>query len=88
MNKKTFCIVDEFEGTVHPKNTIVSSYTHLYVIPNLYEFLSYVEHKRKKSPLTSIVGKEILRKILNIFNIRTTLIQVWNDMKVSKWWHD
>ncbi len=50
---------------------ILLSFTQPHVIPNLYEFLSYVEHKKDIlknfeepnscwSPLTSIVGKEIL----------------------------
>jgi len=51
---------------------ILSSFTYpnLYVVPNLYEFLSSVKHKRRyleehgqpnrpKAPLTSIVGKKI-----------------------------
>ncbi len=35
------------KGTVHPKMKILSSFTHPHVIPNLYKFLSYVEHKRR-----------------------------------------
>ncbi len=35
------------KGTVHPKMKILSSFTHPRVIPNLYKFLSYVEHKRR-----------------------------------------
>ncbi len=47
---------------------ILLSITHPHVIPNLYKFISYVEHKRRYfeepncclSQLTSIVEKEIL----------------------------
>ncbi len=33
-------------GIVHPKMKIQSSFTHLHVVPNLYEFLSNAEHKK------------------------------------------
>jgi len=36
-----------FKGIVHPKIKIVSSFTHLYVVSNLYELLSSAEHKRR-----------------------------------------
>ncbi len=36
-----------FKGIVHPKMKMLSSFTHPHVISNLYEFLSYVEHKRR-----------------------------------------
>ncbi len=32
-------------ANVHPKMKIVSSFTQPHVIPNLYEFVSYAEHK-------------------------------------------
>ncbi len=32
---------------IHPKMKKLSSFTHPHVLPNLYEFLSYVEHKRR-----------------------------------------
>ncbi len=67
------------------------------------KFISYVEHKIYFeepngcwSPLTFIVGKEILRKsmgtinclhsskIIFMFNIRKKLTQVWNDMRVRR----
>ncbi len=55
---------------------ILSSFTRPHVVTNLYEFLSYVEHKRRYfeepnscwSPLTSIVGKEILWKSVGTIN--------------------
>lgn len=33
-------------GKVHPKMNILSSFTHLHVVPNLYKFISYVKHRR------------------------------------------
>jgi len=39
--------IPELKGTVHPKMKIVSSFTHHHVVPNLYEFLSSVEHKSR-----------------------------------------
>ncbi len=38
---------DTLKGIVHPKMNILSSFTHPHVVLNLYEFLSYVEHKRR-----------------------------------------
>ncbi len=35
------------KGILHPKIAILSSFIHQHVVPNLYEFLSAVEHKRK-----------------------------------------
>ncbi len=35
------------KGIAHPKMKMLSSFTHPHVIPNLYKFLSYVEHKRR-----------------------------------------
>ncbi len=32
---------------IHLKMKLVSSFTHPYVLPNMYKFLSYVEHKRR-----------------------------------------
>ncbi len=34
-------------GIVQPKMTILSSFTHLPLVPNLYEFLFSSEHKRR-----------------------------------------
>jgi len=33
------------KGILHPKMKILSSFTHPQVVPNLYEFLSFAEHK-------------------------------------------
>ncbi len=58
------CKMLSLKGIVCPKTLIVSPFTHPHVVPNLYKFLSYVEHKiyfePNSSTLTSIVGKEIL----------------------------
>ncbi len=35
------------KGIVHPKTTIILSFTHPQVVPNLFEFLSFAEHKRR-----------------------------------------
>jgi len=40
-NKPYIC----FEGILHPKMTILSSFTHPQVVSNLCEFLSSAEHK-------------------------------------------
>ncbi len=58
-----------------------SSFTHPHVIPNLFKFLSYVEHKRRYfevpnscwSPLISI-GSKILRKSMGTINCLITSI--------------
>ncbi len=42
-------ILSIIKGTVQPKIKIVSSFSHPHVVPNLYKFLSYVEHKRRYS---------------------------------------
>jgi len=34
-----------FEGILHPKMKILSSFTHPHVFANMYEFLSSAEHK-------------------------------------------
>ncbi len=81
------------KGTVHPKMYILL-FTHLHVIPNLYMFLSYVEHKWRYfeepnncwSPLTSVDWLPAFFKISSfMFSIRKTFIKVWNDMRVSEW---
>ncbi len=36
-----------FKGILHPKCTILSSFTHPNVVTNLCEFLSSAEHKRR-----------------------------------------
>ncbi len=56
------------KGIVHPKMKMLSSFTHPHVVPNLYVFLFYAEHKnnifwKTKELLVHIdfhVGKEIL----------------------------
>ncbi len=92
------------KGIVHPKMKIFPSFTHPHIVPNLYKFLSYLEHKSSYfeeqnscwPSLTSIVGGKILWKSMGApstaffkissftFNMKK-LIQVWNDMRVSKW---
>ncbi len=71
------------KGIVHPKMKMLSSFTHPHVAPNLYEFLFYVKHERRYfeeflnscwSPLTSIVGKEILWKSMGTINCLITSI--------------
>ncbi len=42
-------ILSIIKGTVQPKIKIVSSFSHPHVVPNLYTFLSYVEHRRRYS---------------------------------------
>ncbi len=34
-----------FKGIVHPKITILSSFSHPHVISNMYDFLSFVYHE-------------------------------------------
>ncbi len=43
--KIKLCIFEIFKEIVHPKIKSLSSFIHPHVIPNLCEFLSYVEHK-------------------------------------------
>ncbi len=35
------------KGIIHPKTKIILSFTHPQVVPNLFEFLSFAEHKRR-----------------------------------------
>jgi len=39
--------ISTLKGIVHPRIKIVSLFTHPQVVPNLYEFLSSAEHKRR-----------------------------------------
>ncbi len=39
--------VSTLKGTVHPKMTILPSFTHSHVIPNMQDFISSVYHKRR-----------------------------------------
>ncbi len=69
------------KGIVHPKMKILSLFTP-HVVPNLYKFPFYVEHKRRYfeepnswwSSLTSIVGKEMLLKSMGTINCLITSI--------------
>ncbi len=38
-------VIQLFKGTVDPKMTILLLFTHSHAVPNLYEFISSVEHK-------------------------------------------
>ncbi len=40
---------DSLKGLVQPKNVILSSFTHPYVVPNLYACLCSAEHKGRYS---------------------------------------
>jgi len=42
---------------------ILSSFTHPQVVPNLYEFLSFVEHKRMLVTMTD--GRQLLTQEIN-----------------------
>ncbi len=59
-----------FKGKVRPKMKILSPFTHTQVIPNMYEFISSVEHKIK------IYTMEI--------NGYCQLIQIWLNLRASK----
>ncbi len=59
----------------------LSYFTHPHVVPNLHKFLSNVEHRISFeepnscwSPITSIEGKEILRKSMGTINSLITSI--------------
>ncbi len=45
MYDSTVADLINIKGIVNPKMTILSSFTHPHVVPNLYAFLSSVEHK-------------------------------------------
>ncbi len=64
--KPEYRLYSSLKGIVHPKMTILSSFTHPHVVPNLYECLCSAEHKgiyseecgkqsSSGAPLTSIV---------------------------------
>ncbi len=40
-------LISNFKGIVYPKMKILSSFTHPQVVPNLYEFISAVDNKRR-----------------------------------------
>ncbi len=44
---ETGLILPAIKGIVHPKIKMLSSFTPPHVIPNLFTFFSYVEHKRR-----------------------------------------
>ncbi len=44
-----FLLLYCLKGIVHPKMTILSSFTHPQVVPNLYTFICSAEHKRRCS---------------------------------------
>ncbi len=83
---------------------ILLSFTLPYVVPNLWKFISYVEHKRRyfdefwrakrllvpidfhSRERNTMDGLPVFFQISSfMFNTRKKLIQVWNDMRVSKW---
>ncbi len=41
------CLRPRLKVIVHPKMKILALFTHPQVVPNLYEFLSHAEHKRR-----------------------------------------
>ncbi len=43
---KSFQLKLKLKGIVHTKMKSLPPFTHCHVVPNLYEFLFYVEHKR------------------------------------------
>jgi len=77
---------------------IMSSVSHSHVVPNLYEFLSSAEHKRRflksMGDQTSIALKSqwgpstvwlaTFFKIPFVFSRGKKFMQVWNNLKVSK----
>ncbi len=91
--------VSTLKVIVHPKMKILSSFTHLHVIPNLYDFLFNVEHKiryfeefwRTKQSLVPInfQSKEINTKEVNgdrqLFDCQhSSKYLILCDMRVSK----
>jgi len=72
-----------FKWIVHPKMKILSSFTHLHVVPNQSEFLSSVEHKRRyfEECWKAIdLYYESQRYFVKEISRRWKLVQVWNDM--------
>jgi len=62
-NIKYIPLKGKISNTFHPKMKILSSFTHLQVAANLYEFLSSAEHKEdilKKDWNQSVVGHQRL----------------------------
>ncbi len=62
---------------------ILSSITYLHVVSNLYDFVSSVEYKIRyfeESSLTNIIHSIFLCVLQ-----KNECIQVWHDMKLSKW---
>ncbi len=85
------------KGTVHPKMNIRSSFTHPHVVPNLKDFPSSVEHQRclkkcfgpynRKSTGDNVAKKQccLVSNFLHKVHRRKKFIQIWSNMRVSKW---
>ncbi len=78
--------------TVRPKMKVLSSFTHLHVFPNQYDFLSsaffsflqldsFCRHS-----LHCKGRKDIVLDISNCVSRNKGNHRTWNDMRVSKWW--
>ncbi len=65
-----------FKGTVHPQINILSSFTHSHVDPNLYDFLSSVEHKWRG--FKGDIRKYSLGSSWNACNIPLVKISQWS----------
>ncbi len=69
-----------------PKNDIWSSFIHPHVVPNLCDFISFVEHKKNilKNCTSDSFQKGFLRIDPFVFHGEKKVIWVWNDMRVRK----
>ncbi len=78
--KKLKC--EKKEGMVHPQKTL-SSFTHAHVVPNMYEFVSNVEHKGRYfeepnscwTPLTFLSPKKTI-EVSYHYHLITSILQI------------
>ncbi len=63
-------LMTTFKAIVHLKMLILWSFTHPHVVQNLYEFVSYVEHKRRyilqNAGNQTVLGPDFHREINTI----------------------
>jgi len=80
----------DIKGIVHPKIKFLSSFTHLQVVSNLYEFLYSSEHKWRHNSMKKILWKVVTDMFQNIFfcDQKKKYIFVCNDLRLSKWWQN
>ncbi len=71
------------KGIVHLKIICLSSFTHPHLVPNLYDFLSAVEHQKIFWRTKNVFIHTM--KVICIPQKKREDLQVWFNMRLSKW---